>query len=107
MRARWRTPRTCSARPWWTTNGVRWAIPLWWCWWWYQWKRSRKIARAWSPDAKRTGIPGRYLRVLKWASEYGLSLETWGRLWLGGGAGEAWTGAPRRPRRGGRGAPGG
>src|ERR1035441_8442728 len=30
----------------------------------------------------RSGKSGMYLRVLKWLSEYGLSSETWGRLWV-------------------------
>src|SRR4030042_572953 len=34
------------------------------------------------PRPDRVGNPGLYLRVLNWLSEYGLSLETWGRLWL-------------------------
>ena len=31
---------------------------------------------------KRSGNSGRYLSVLNWASENGLSLETCGRLWV-------------------------
>src|SRR5450756_1868387 len=31
-------------------------------------------------DPKRRGNSGRYLSVLKWASEYGLSVEVYGRL---------------------------
>src|ERR1035437_7559027 len=33
-------------------------------------------------EPKRSGNSGRYLRVLNWLSEYGLSSETWGRLWV-------------------------
>ena len=33
-------------------------------------------------DPKRSGKPGRYFKVLNWLSEYGLSFETWGRLWV-------------------------
>src|SRR5580692_1567442 len=32
-------------------------------------------------EGNRAGKPGRYFRVLNCASEYGLSLETWGREW--------------------------
>src|ERR1019366_6204657 len=39
-------------------------------------------ARASSMEPKRSGNSGRYLRVLNWLSEYGLSSETWGRLWV-------------------------
>ena len=31
-------------------------------------------------EPKRSGYSGRYFIVLKWASENGLSSETWGRL---------------------------
>src|ERR1039458_8314808 len=31
---------------------------------------------------KRSGNSGRYFMVLNWLSEKGLSLETWGRLWV-------------------------
>ena len=33
-------------------------------------------------DAVRAGKSGRYFMVLNCDSEYGLSSETWGRLWL-------------------------
>src|SRR5277367_5101491 len=32
-------------------------------------------------EVNRAGKPGRYFRVLNCASEYGLSLLTWGREW--------------------------
>src|SRR5678809_464648 len=38
--------------------------------------------RASSMQPKRSGRSGRYLSVLKWASENGLSSETCGRLWV-------------------------
>ncbi len=33
-------------------------------------------------EPKRSGNSGRYLSVLKWASEKGLSVEVYGRLWV-------------------------
>ena len=39
-------------------------------------------ARALLVGRKRSGNSGRYFRVLNWLSENGLSLETWGRLWV-------------------------
>src|SRR6188768_1859006 len=48
----------------------------------YQRKKSWQKARAASIEAKRSGKPGRYFKVLNCASEYGLSLETWGREWV-------------------------
>src|ERR1039458_8601545 len=33
-------------------------------------------------EPNRSGNSGRYLRVLNWLSEYGLSSETCGRLWV-------------------------
>src|SRR6266516_1069213 len=45
----------------------------------YQVKNSRQNARASSMERNRSGNSGRYLRVLNWASEYGLSFEVWGR----------------------------
>src|SRR5215208_6944831 len=47
----------------------------------YQRKKSWQNARASSIEAKRSGKPGRYFRVLNCASEYGVSLETCGREW--------------------------
>src|ERR1041385_7958800 len=71
-----------AASPKWTAAGVwnpmpewRWS-PL------YQRKKRRQKARPSSIEPKRSGNSGRYLSVLKWASEYGLSLEQWGREWL-------------------------
>src|SRR5487761_1708249 len=51
------------------------------CWVLYQWKNAWQWARAASIEPKRAGKPGRYLRVLNCASEYGLSLLTSGREW--------------------------
>src|SRR5215210_5993452 len=48
----------------------------------YQRKKSWQEVLASSIEAKRSGKPGRYLRVLNCASEYGLSLETCGREWV-------------------------
>src|SRR6266498_5687946 len=56
-------------------------MPEWRCSVLYQRKKSWQKARASSIEAKRSGKPGRYLRVLNCDSEYGLSLETWGREW--------------------------
>jgi len=39
-------------------------------------------ARESSMEPKRSGNSGLYLRVLNWLSEYGLSSETCGRLWV-------------------------
>lgn len=47
-------------------------MPLWRCSVLYQVKNVRAKARAASIDPKRAGKPGRYLRVLKWASELGV-----------------------------------
>src|SRR5229473_2106167 len=48
----------------------------------YHWKKCRQWARASSMLPNRSGKSGRYLSVLNWASEYGLSSETCGRLWV-------------------------
>ena len=48
----------------------------------YQAKKFWQCARASSMLPKRAGKSGRYFIVLNCASEYGLSSETWGRLWL-------------------------
>ena len=45
-------------------------------------KNSTQDARACSTEPKRSGDAGQYFKVLNAASEYGLSLDTWGRLWL-------------------------
>ena len=45
-------------------------------------KNSRQNPRVSCRYPKRAGNPGRYFMVLNWLSEYGLSLETWGRLWV-------------------------
>src|SRR3954447_10352934 len=55
-------------------------IPAWWWSWLYQAKKRRQKSLASSMQPKRSGNSGWYLRVLKWASENGLSLEVWGRL---------------------------
>src|SRR3954447_8930341 len=55
-------------------------IPAWWWSWLYQAKKRRQKSLASSMQQKRSGNSGWYLRVLKWASENGLSLEVWGRL---------------------------
>src|SRR5437763_12584702 len=49
------------------------------CCWLYQGKKFWQCARAASMQAKRAGKSGRYLSVLNWLSEYGLSLLTCGR----------------------------
>jgi hypothetical protein len=41
-------------------------------------KSNGHTAGAWSTGRKHTGNSGRYLSVLNWLSEYGLSFETWG-----------------------------
>ena len=41
----------------------------------WQWARTSWI------EPNLAGKAGRYFNVLNWASENGLSLETWGRLW--------------------------
>ena len=56
------------------------------------------MPRAASIEAKRSGKPGRYFRVLNCASEYGLSLETCGRRV---GLGDAEVGEQERDRLGG------
>src|SRR6266498_2930638 len=48
----------------------------------YQRKKAWQKALASSMEVKRSGKPGRYFKVLNWASEYGLSLETCGREWV-------------------------
>src|ERR1700709_597898 len=48
----------------------------------YQRKKCWQKALASSIEAKRSGKPGRYFRVLNCDSEYGLSLETGGREWV-------------------------
>ena len=48
----------------------------------YQAKNAWQWARASSMQPKRAGKSGRYFIVLNCASEYGLSSETCGRLWL-------------------------
>src|ERR1019366_2401222 len=53
-----------------------------WCSWLYQGKKRWQKARASSMEPNRSGNSGRYLRVLNWLSEYGLSSETCGRLWV-------------------------
>src|SRR3989304_514215 len=45
----------------------------------YQGKNRRQNVSASSDAPTRAGKSGRYLRVLNWASEKGLSSETWGR----------------------------
>ncbi len=45
-------------------------------------KNRAQWARASAREPKRSGKSGRCFRVLKWASENGLSLETCGREWL-------------------------
>src|SRR5919202_4775833 len=54
--------------------------PVWRCSSLYQGKKTWQWARAASIEANWPGKPGRYFRVVNWASEYGLSLETCGRL---------------------------
>src|ERR1700690_3232691 len=49
--------------------------------WLYQARNAWQCARAASIELNRAGNPGRYFRVLNCASEYGLSLLTWGREW--------------------------
>src|SRR5438270_5357901 len=72
----------CGARPQCTTAGERRPSPEWRCSSLYQAKNSCEKERASWRDPKRSGKPGRYFRVRKWLSEYGLSSETWGRLWV-------------------------
>src|SRR5882757_4287633 len=57
-------------------------MPAWRCSALYQRKKSWQNALASSIEVKHAGNPGRYLRVLNWASEYGLSFETCGREWV-------------------------
>jgi hypothetical protein len=45
-------------------------------------KKTWPCARASWIEPNRSGKSGRYLKVLNWASEYGLSLETCGREWV-------------------------
>src|SRR5438552_14490751 len=80
MRAR--TSWRLSARPKCTAAGVWNPTPEWRWSWLYHLKKPRQKARPSSMEPKRSGNSGRYLRVLNWASEYGLSLEQWGREWL-------------------------
>src|SRR5207302_11230436 len=80
-RTRPRWARVASARPKWTISGVSMAMPEWRCSALYQRKKSRQKVRASSMEAKRPGNSGQYLRVLNWASEKGLSSETWGLEW--------------------------
>src|SRR5947207_4196171 len=48
----------------------------------YQPKKClQKPLASWA-EPNRSGNSGRYLSVLNWASEYGLSFEQWGREWL-------------------------
>ena len=49
-------------------------MPLWRCSWLYHQKNALAWARACWMQVKRCGKSGRYLRVLNWASENGLSL---------------------------------
>src|ERR687898_2140856 len=55
-------------------------IPAWWWSWLYQAKKRRQKSLASSTQPNRLGNSGWYFRVLKGASENGLSLEVWGRL---------------------------
>jgi hypothetical protein len=48
----------------------------------YQGKNPWQKARASSSEPNRSGTSGRYFRVLKWLSEYGLAFEPWGREWV-------------------------
>jgi hypothetical protein len=48
----------------------------------YQAKKGWQKVRASCRLPKRSGNSGRDLRVLNWASENGLALDTWGRLWV-------------------------
>src|SRR5678816_4215001 len=57
-------------------------MPEWRCSALYQPKKSWQNVLASSIEAKRSGKPGRYLRVLNCDSENGLSLETCGREWV-------------------------
>src|SRR5450759_405952 len=54
-------------------------MPVWRCWWLYHWTKAAKKPRASARQPKRSGKVGLYFRVLNQASEYGLSLETFGR----------------------------
>ena len=74
--------RTAEARPSCTTAGVISPMPTWRCSPLYQRKNAWQKTRASSRLPKRAGKSGRYFSVLNWASENGLSLETWGREWL-------------------------
>ena len=44
--------------------------------------KRRNHRRAAGRLGKQSGKSGRYLRVLHWGSEYGWSLDVWGREWL-------------------------
>src|ERR1700694_5720069 len=66
----------------WTAAGVWKPRPEWRCWWLYQRKKRWQNARASSMEPNRPGNSGRYVSVLNWASEYGLSFEQCGREWL-------------------------
>ena len=63
-----------------SSSGVSMAIPAWRCSVLYQGKNDRQKSVAAAMSGKRPGKPGWYFRVLNWASENGLSSETWGRL---------------------------
>src|SRR5207342_836465 len=73
---------SAAAVPSWTAAGAIKPIPPWRCSWLYQWKKCWQCARASSIEPKRSGKSGLYFRVLNCASEYGLSSETCGRLWV-------------------------
>src|SRR5919205_1342849 len=57
-------------------------MPEWRCSLLYQPKNPWQNWRACFGERKRSGKSGRYLRVLNWDSEKGLSLGQWGREWL-------------------------
>src|SRR5674476_34571 len=54
-------------------------MPVWRCSWLYHWTKASKKHRASARHPKRSGKVGLYFSVLNQASEYGLSLETFGR----------------------------
>ena len=64
----------------WTWSGVIRPMPAWWWDWLYQAKSAWYNCLASSMRPKRRGNAGWHLRVLKWLSEKGLSLEVCGRL---------------------------
>ena len=45
-------------------------------------KNSLEKERESCSDPNLSGNPGRYFKVRNWLSEYGLSSEMWGRLWV-------------------------